>query len=123
MQIKQIPILYVDDEETNLFLFEVLLNQKFNIHSALSAADGFKILDDHPEIKLIITDWKMPQMDGLTFARQVKERYSGVKLMMLSAFVKSDEIDSAIQDGILEAYLSKPLNKSDFIQHVNQLVN
>ena len=115
------PILYVDDEEINLYIFEMLLNATFVVHKATSAQKAFEILDDHPEIKLVITDWSMPVMDGLTFARKAFEKYDDRKIMMLSAYVKTQEIDEALQDGVLEEYFSKPLDRERFIERVSTM--
>ncbi len=120
MEEKQ-PILYVDDEEINLYIFDMLLNSKFEVHKALSAEQAFDLLENRPEINLIVTDWSMPAMDGLTFAHKASEQYPEKKFMMLSAYVKSQEIDEAISKGVLEEYFSKPLDRELFLEKVKQL--
>ncbi|MFY0627661.1 MAG: response regulator [Reichenbachiella sp.] len=120
MEIRQ-PILYVDDEEINLYIFDMLLNTSFEVFKAISADVAFEILASHPEIKLIITDWSMPEMDGLTFARKASTKYQDKKFLMLSAYVKSQEIEEAINEGILEDYLSKPLDREMFLNKVQEI--
>lgn len=115
------PILYIDDEEINLYIFEMLLNTTFEVFKASSANQAFSVLDDHPEIKLVVTDWSMPIMDGLTFAREASRRYEDKKIMMLSAYVKSQEIEEAMREGVLEEYFAKPLDREEFIKRINQL--
>lgn len=120
MQDRQ-PLLYVDDEEINLYIFDMLLNTSFEVYKATSAQVAFKLLEEYPEIKLIITDWSMPVMDGLTFAKKAAEKYSDKKIMMLSAYVKSPEIEEAIELGVLEEYFSKPLDRDAFIEKISKL--
>lgn len=119
--IERQPILYVDDEEINLYIFDMLLNSTFEVHKAISAEVAFEILGAHPEIKLVITDWSMPSMDGLTFAKKASDRFTDKKFLMLSAYVKSQEIEEAIEHGILEDYFSKPLDRDMFLSKVEQL--
>ena len=120
MEEKQ-PILYVDDEEINLYIFDMLLNSVFSVFKANSAEQAFDVLENHPEIKLIVTDWSMPAMDGLTFAKKASSQHPDKKFMMLSAYVKSQEIDEAIKSGILEDYFSKPLDREMFLEKVKCL--
>ena len=120
MEEKQ-PILYVDDEEINLYIFDMLLNSEFNVIKANSAEQAFDVLETHPEIKLIVTDWSMPAMDGLTFAKKASSQYVDKKIMMLSAYVKSQEIEEAINSGALTDYFSKPLDREMFLEKVKQL--
>jgi len=115
------PVLYVDDEEINLYIFDILLNTTFDVHKANSAEVAFEILEAHPEIKLIITDRSMPVMDGLTFAKKATDKYTDKIFMMLSAYVRTKEIDDAIAGGVLRDYLKKPLDRDIFISKVEQL--
>jgi CheY-like chemotaxis protein len=114
-------ILYVDDEEINLYIFDMLLNATFEVHKAESAKVAFEVLKSHPEIQLIITDWSMPEKDGLSFAKEASSIYANKKFVMLSAYVKTQEIDEAIDGGILEAYFSKPLDREKFLNKAKDL--
>ncbi len=117
----KVDILYVDDEEPNLYLFDKLLGSKFKVHKAESAASAFEVLALHPEIEWIVTDWRMPGKDGLTFAREASQRYSDKKFMMVSAYIQNKEIDQALAEGLLKAYFPKPLNRDLFLQKVKEL--
>lgn len=119
--IEKTDILYVDDEENNLYLFDLMLRSKFNVHKAGSADQALKFLDSHPEIEWIVTDWRMPGKDGLTFARETVQKYSDKKFIMLSAYIQNNEIDQALAAGVLKAYFPKPLNKDLFLEKAKEL--
>ncbi|MCG8702223.1 MAG: response regulator, partial [Bacteroidales bacterium] len=60
-------ILYVDDEPVNRKLFEMTVNKYCHVITADSGFNGLKILDEHPEILHVYTDFKMPGMNGMEF--------------------------------------------------------
>ena len=103
-------ILYVDDEDVNLFIFEVNLGKKFNVITASSGKQGLEVLDSNPGIAVVVTDMRMPLMDGLEFVRVARERFTNLKFYMLSAFDINEEIQKAIKEGLIRRYFQKPLN-------------
>ena len=119
--IEKTDILYVDDEENNLYLFDLMLRSKFNVHKAGSADQALKFLDSHPEVEWIITDWRMPGKDGLELAREAIRKYGDKKFVMLSAYIQNSEIDQALSEGILKAYIPKPLDKELFLRKAKEL--
>jgi response regulator RpfG family c-di-GMP phosphodiesterase len=56
----KIRVLFVDDEENNLFSFKAVFRLKFIVFTAISADSALKILDEHPDIHVVITDQRMP---------------------------------------------------------------
>ncbi|HPV57322.1 MAG TPA: response regulator, partial [Tenuifilaceae bacterium] len=64
-------ILYVDDEQINLELFKINFRNDFDIRIANSALKGLEILQEE-EIDVVISDLKMPHMNGLEFIEKIK---------------------------------------------------
>ena len=58
-------ILYVDDEDVNLMLFELNFKKKFNVLTALNGEKGLEILKDNNNVEVVISDMKMPGMNGI----------------------------------------------------------
>lgn len=114
-------VLYVDDEEINRYIFEMLLQTTFDVYKAESAQQALDLLAENPKIELIITDWSMPSMDGLSFAKKANDLYKDKQIMMLSAYLKNREIDDAIANGTLKAYFSKPLDRESFLTKTKEL--
>ncbi len=105
------PILYVDDEEINLVLFEAYFEDEYTVILADSAQEGLIVLKEHPEIKLIISDLRMPVMDGFEFIKEVKRNYPDKICMILSAFKQEDRKEYTSVKKLIYKYLNKPLEK------------
>lgn len=117
----KIPILYVDDEEMNLQLFDMLLNANFEVYKANSVDSAIQLLQQHQEIQVVFTDWRMPGKDGLQFAREAREKFNDRRIVMISAFMRNNEIDQAIKEGHLASYLPKPFDRQRIISEVDKL--
>ena len=68
----KITILYVDDEENNLFSFKAVFRIKYNVLTALSGDEALEILSKK-QVHVIITDQRMPEMTGVEFLEKVLE--------------------------------------------------
>lgn len=77
--------------------------------------DSLKALDALPGLRphLIITDVRMPQMDGLEFARRAKEILPESEIVILSGYRDFSYAQTAMQIGVSD-YLLKPIKKTDF---------
>ncbi len=107
-------ILVVDDEaNARNALAEILRDEGFAIETA---ADGFKALpklrDFEPEI--VLTDLKMPGMDGVELMGKVKEHDADVGVVLMTAFGAVETAVHAMQQGA-EDYLTKPLNADELV--------
>ena len=105
-------ILYVDDEIENLDGFKYAFMSDYNISVAQNASDGLKILAEN-EIKLVISDQKMPKISGIEFLKIVKEKYPETIRIILTAYADVDNAIEAINNGEIYRYLSKPWEKID----------
>lgn len=105
---KDIKILYVDDEKINLLLFERNFKDKYHVLVAEDGAKGLEILALNCDVDMIISDMKMPGMNGLEFICKVKERYPDKKCYILTGFEITEEISNALATGLIVEYFSKP---------------
>ena len=71
---------------------------------------------------LLITDIKMPFMDGLTLARLAKKEVPGLKVVILSGYDDFNYAKQAINIGV-EDYLLKPITKNAFIERLEEIHN
>ena len=106
-------VLYVDDEEINLELLQLTFKNEFQIITALSARDGLELLDIHPDIHVVITDLKMPNMNGLDFIKAVKNKDKDKVCMLLTGFLESDVMLEGINKDLIYRYLIKPWSKNE----------
>lgn len=104
---REFPILYVDDEPDNLRVFELTFRRKFQVLTASTPEEGLRILHENP-IALILSDYRMPAMNGvefLTHAREIDERCIR---MLVTAFGDVNILGDAINDGRIYRYIPKP---------------
>lgn len=105
-------ILYVDDEQGNLVVFEATFEDIFNVHLATSAREALAILEDRA-IPVVIADQRMPEMTGVEMFAQMREKYPHIQRIILSGFADSEAIISAVNDGQVFQFLKKPWRQAE----------
>jgi len=104
-------ILYVDDEVINLELLQLTFMNDFKVITAKTAQEGLKALDRDPDIRVVISDLKMPKMNGLEFIKVVKKQDPGKTCMLLTGFMESDIMLEGFNKELIFRYLMKPWEK------------
>lgn len=112
MQTNEYNILYVDDEESNLRIFQTAFKRLYNITTASSAEKAIELLEEK-EFHLIITDQKMPKVTGVEFLAKILDKYPDPIRMILTGFSDAEAIIGAINTGKVYKYITKPWNKSE----------
>jgi signal transduction histidine kinase/CheY-like chemotaxis protein/HPt (histidine-containing phosphotransfer) domain-containing protein len=112
--------LIVDDNATNRMLLEELLSAwGLRTSSASGGPDALRLLEEaeHTDpFGLVITDMHMPDMDGLTLARQIRARYHELPLLMLTSL--SDTGAGAAGQGLFAGVLSKPVRSAELESNI-----
>jgi phosphoserine phosphatase RsbU/P len=106
------PILYVDDEEDNLVVFNSTFRRDYEVHLAKSGMEGLEIMKKHP-IHVIITDQRMPEMTGIQFLEKVIPDYPDSIRMILTGFSDIEAIIQAINTGRVYRYITKPWSREE----------
>jgi two-component system response regulator (stage 0 sporulation protein F) len=120
---EQITLLYVDDEPINLMLLEAMFRNKFRVLTGESAYAGFEILDKHDEIKIVISDMRMPGMNGLEFISKSKETYPNIIFFILTGYEISADIENALKSGLINRYFQKPFNLNEIESAIMTAIN
>ena len=111
---KELPrVLYVDDEAINLELLQLTFMNELDVVTALSASEGLDILKQNPDIHVVISDLKMPVMNGLEFIKEVKNRNPDKVCMLLTAYLESEIMLEGFNKELIFRYLMKPWNKDE----------
>ena len=106
---KRYTILAVDDEENNLSLIKRTLRNDYNVLVASSGQEALQVVADHgPEISLIISDQKMPEMEGTEFFKRISENYPDIVKILLTGHSNIDILVDAINECHLFQYILKP---------------
>nr|WP_319270754.1 response regulator [uncultured Draconibacterium sp.] len=116
-------ILYVDDEELNITVFQLTFSKYFEVLTADSGKKGMEIFQNDPDIKFVISDMKMPEMNGLEFIRKIKNECQHIPCSILSGYKQSPEILSALNNGEIVGYQLKPFNKGAVEQLIKEHIS
>lgn len=84
-----------------------------------NGADALQFIHDNP-VHLVITDIRMPGMDGLELARHISEQYPGISVLIISGYSEFEYARKAIQYGVSN-YLLKPLDFSELAANLTQI--
>jgi response regulator RpfG family c-di-GMP phosphodiesterase len=118
----EINVLFVDDERLTLkALARVMDDEPYSVHFAESGKEALTIMAERP-IDLLITDMRMPNMDGWTLLRLVKEHYPDTVRLALSACNLSSELLPCINTGQVFRYISKPFSAEEVIAAIEDAV-
>ena len=123
MEINKKKILYVDDEEVNLELLKSILYREYEILTALTPLEALKLLSNQ-NIELIITDQKMPDMNGVEFLKEVQKRFPNIPphRIMTSAYSKPDSINKAFNDFGLSLFIEKPWDIQELRKSIKEVI-
>lgn len=101
-------LLFVDDDRNALKALQRLFRgDEYHVHLAESAAAALEILGQHA-IDLIISDMRMPQMDGVEFLTQAAERWPDTVRIILTGYSDIESTIAAINNAKIYSYCSKP---------------
>jgi two-component system, response regulator, stage 0 sporulation protein F len=117
-----ITLLYVDDETINLKLFEINFKDKFNVITANSGFVGLEKLKENPSISVVISNMRMPEMNGIEFVRLAREQFPNVTYFMLSGYDITDEIELALKESVINKYFKKPFNMKEIEISINAVL-
>lgn len=114
MEKEAIRILCVDDEKNVLRALERLfMDEEYEIITATSGEEALSLMEEHPEVQLVVSDYRMPGMDGVEFLRQVNERWPQTIRIVLSGFADTAAIVGAINEGQIYKFIPKPWNDDE----------
>lgn len=121
---KDIKILYVDDEESNLFLFKVNFDSKYPVFTASSGPQGLRELETHhDEIIVVISDMRMPSMNGVEFIRKAREKYENIVYFILTGYDYNEEIDAALKSNIIQKFFTKPFDMQEIEKAIHEALD
>jgi len=111
---ESVKILCVDDEKNVLRSLErIFLDDDYEILTATSGAEGLKILESQVPCQIVISDYRMPIMDGVEFLKAVYQRWPDTVRLVLSGYADAAAIVGAINDGHIYKFIPKPWNDDE----------
>ncbi len=124
-------ILVVDDSQIfRKRISDLLAVHQFKVFQAGDGIQALKILKENPDMKMVITDYNMPNMDGLGLIKEIRSRYSKEDLSvigmsgdnLLSAkFIKSSANDFLSKDFFTEEFYCRITQNIETIEHIREI--
>lgn len=110
----QVKILCVDDERNVLRALErIFLDDDYQIMTAGSGQEGLDILETDPDTQVVISDYRMPGMNGVDFLREVYSRHPDTIRIVLSGYADTASVVAAINEGQIYKFVPKPWNDDE----------
>ena len=118
-------IITVDDSSTMRRIIKNTL-QKLGFETILEAGNGVEALEvmSKNKVDMIVTDWNMPEMDGLTFVKAVraKDEYKDLPILMITTEAAKEDILTALRSGV-NNYIVKPFTPETLQEKVFKLLD
>lgn len=111
----------VDDDPASIDILRIIIEDSDLGDVIGSAASGTEALEGlrHMRPDIVITDLLMPDMDGIEFVRQARDRFPGVRFLMLSQVTAKDMVAEAYQAGV-DFFITKPINSVEVVSVVRR---
>lgn len=110
-----------DDEFSFLYLKSLLTDTHYQLLRATNGQEAIEICEKNPKISLVLMDIKMPVLDGLNAARQIKEENPSLHLVAQTAYALEADRKLIEQAGF-SGYLTKPIEKEKLMDIIEALV-
>ncbi len=105
-------VLYVDDEQNNLNSFRSTFRRDYRIYTANNAVEALKSLKSHSDIKVIISDQRMPDVTGVEFFEKIRYIYPNKVRIILTGYSDIKAVMDAINKGQVYRFIDKPWNNN-----------
>ena len=101
---------------------QILKSLGFEILEASNGQEGLQRLDGGDRPKLVMVDWNMPVMDGLSFVRAMRSRqeFKEIRIMMVTTETEMTRMSEALAQGADE-YVMKPFTRDVILQKLEQM--
>lgn len=109
-------IVLVDDEEMVLTSLKSILalETDYNVNTFLSAGEALEFIGNN-EVDLVISDYLMPEMDGITFLAKVRDIKPEIPRIILTGYADKENAIKAINEVGLYQYIEKPWDNEDLM--------
>jgi two-component system sensor histidine kinase/response regulator len=111
-------VLYVDDLQTNLILFQATFDKDYNIILADSPQKALEILREQ-KVQVLVTDQRMPEMTGTELLELVAEEFPDIRRFLLTAYTDFETVVEAVNRGHIHGYINKPIKAAEVKSSIN----
>jgi two-component system sensor histidine kinase/response regulator len=116
----KIKILYVDDEQDNLVGFKASLRFHYQVFIAVDVAQALTHLNNHPDIRIVFCDQRMPGQTGVDFFDSIRVTHPLPIRILLTAYTDVESVIDAINKGNIFRYIKKPWEETDVLSAIEE---
>lgn len=117
---QKLKLMVVDDESDNLDLLYRTFRREFEVFKAESGLKALQLLDEVGEMAVIISDQRMPRMNGTELLSRTVERFPDTIRILLTGYTDVEDLVGAINAGKVFKYVTKPWSPEALKQVVGQ---
>ena len=104
-------ILFVDDEVINLFVLKKRFEDNYEVLTAESGEDALEIIrQSSSEIDAVISDLRMPGIDGIEFINEARKNIPDTHFFLLTGYDYNEQINDAVTSGLVTSFFKKPFD-------------
>src|SRR5215831_16585235 len=121
----KIALALVDDHQIVIDGLMSLLKGHERFRLAFATTNPVEVIPKMNEspVDILLTDVMMPQLPGNVLAKQVKDKYPGVKILALSMSGQGDTVNEMINDADISGYVLKNIGKQELIKALEKIAN
>jgi PleD family two-component response regulator len=117
----QVKVLVVDDSRlARSHIVKLLANQNYQVIEAVDGMDALEKLKQHPDVKILITDYNMPKLDGYDLITEVRKTHLRDKLAIIGVSGQGGHSVAKFLKHGANDFLTKPFEVEEFYCRVNQ---
>ena len=110
-----------DDKNALLGLTEILTDEGYSVDSAENAAKGLQLISTN-EYDVLLTDFQLPDLDGLEITKRVRKHHQNIAVVMMTAFGSVKHAVLALKEGV-DDYLTKPLDLEELLIILEKVIS
>ena len=112
--------LVVDDSSTMRRIIKNTLS-RIGYNDIIEAENGKDALEKFESVDIILTDWNMPEMDGLEFVKNVRSKNQSIPILMITTNAAKDDIIEALKNGV-NNYIVKPFTPETLKEKIDSVL-
>lgn len=118
-----VKILCVDDEKNVLkALRRLFMDDDYDVNIAESGEKGLEIMETESDTQVVISDYRMPGMNGVDFLKQVRERWPDTIRIVLSGYADTASVVAAINEGHIYKFVPKPWDDEELRSTISSAI-
>jgi|GEM_PF-1067373 len=106
----ELIIIAEDDDINYYYLSRLFANTKFKILRAFNGKEAIELVEQNPDVKLVLMDIKMPIMNGYEAARHIQKKYAHIPIIAQTAYALTED-ETKINDAGFQGYIRKPIKR------------